>query len=101
MLVFTIGLNAGGWLIGTLLSGIIFRPTGLVVCGRWLGAKTKLTILSMHVMEASKRIFGILDFRYYALADGMKAVFKSVGKGPIIATLSESIQGEQPTLFGL
>jgi len=67
----------------------------------WLGAKTKLTILSMHVMEASKRIFGIPDFRYYALADGMKAVFKRIGKGPIIATLSESIQCEQPTLFGL
>lgn len=46
----------------------------------WLGTKTKLTILSMHVMEASKRIFGIPDFRYYALADGIKAVFKRIGK---------------------
>ncbi len=67
----------------------------------WLGTKTKLTILSMHVMEASKRIFGIPDFRYYALADGIKAVFKRIGKGPLITTPGELIRCEQPTLFDL
>ncbi len=65
----------------------------------WLGAKTKLAILSMHVMKASKRIFGIPDFRYYALADGIKAVFKRIGKGPLIATASDFGSYKQPTLF--
>ncbi len=49
----------------------------------WLGAKTKLEILAMHVMNAAKRIFGVPDFRYYALADGISAIFKRIGKGPI------------------
>ena len=48
----------------------------------WLGTKEKLEILSMHVRKAAKRIFGIPDFRYYALADGIKSIFQKVGKGP-------------------
>jgi len=49
----------------------------------WLGTRTKLNILAMHAMNAAKRIFGIPDFRYYALADGIRAIFKRVGKGPL------------------
>ncbi len=49
----------------------------------WLGAKTKLNILAMHAANAAKRIFGIPDFRYYALADGILAIFKRIGKGPL------------------
>ena len=49
----------------------------------WLGTTTKLNILAMHAMNAAKRIFGIPDFRYYALADGIKAIFKRIGKGLI------------------
>ena len=49
----------------------------------WLGTKTKLNILAMHAMNAAKRIFGIPDFRYYALADGISAIFKRIGKGPL------------------
>jgi len=49
----------------------------------WLGTTTKLTILAMHAMNAAKRIFGIPDFRYYALADGISAIFKRIGKGPL------------------
>ena len=49
----------------------------------WIGTTTKLTILAMHAMNAAKRIFGIPDFRYYALADGIKAIFKRIGKGPL------------------
>jgi len=49
----------------------------------WLGAKTKMEILALHVMVAAKRIFGIPDFRYYALADGIKTIFKRIGKGPL------------------
>ncbi|MCD6585074.1 MAG: hypothetical protein J7K96_04860, partial [Desulfobacteraceae bacterium] len=49
----------------------------------WLGTGTKLNILAMHAMTAAKRIFGIPDFRYYALADGISAIFKRIGKGPL------------------
>ena len=49
----------------------------------WLGTRTKLNILAMHAMRAAKRIFGIPNFRYYALADGIKAIFKRTGKGPL------------------
>jgi len=49
----------------------------------WLGEKTKLEILAMHVMEVSQRIFGVPDFKYYALADGIRVILKRVGKGPL------------------
>lgn len=49
----------------------------------WLGEKTKLEILAMHVMEVSKRIFGVPDFKYYALAEGLKTIFKRLGQGLI------------------
>lgn len=34
----------------------------------------KLEILATHLINASKRLFGIADFRYYALADGIREV---------------------------
>ncbi len=49
----------------------------------WLGTKAKLNILATHAMDAAKRLFGIPDFRYYALADGIKAIFRRVGKGTL------------------
>ena len=39
-----------------------------------LGTKMKLSILASHVLKAAKRLFGIPDFRYYAIADGMKEI---------------------------
>lgn len=51
----------------------------------WLGKKTRLNILALHTVHAAKRIFGIPDFRYYALADGIKAIFKRTGKGPLVS----------------
>ena len=61
----------------------------LVLCASyfaavWLGTRTKLNILAMHAMNAAKRIFGIPDFRYYALADGIRNIFKRIGKGPLL-----------------
>jgi len=48
-----------------------------------LGTQAKLKILALHVLKAAKRIFGIPDFRYYALADGIQAILKRIGKGPL------------------
>jgi hypothetical protein len=38
----------------------------------YLGIKTKLRVLARHVLKATHRLFGIPDFRYYALADGIR-----------------------------
>lgn len=47
----------------------------------YLGSRAKLEILAANVLKAAKRIFGIPDFRYYALADGIKEVLSRAGKG--------------------
>ncbi len=66
----------------------------------WLGAKTKLEILALHVMDAAKRLFGIPDFRYYALADGISAIFKRIGKGPLHRQDDPMNPTAQLNLFG-
>ena len=38
----------------------------------YLGLRTKLRVLARHVMVASRRLFGIPDFHFYALADGIR-----------------------------
>jgi hypothetical protein len=38
----------------------------------YLGLHMKLRVLAGHVLRASKRVFGIPDFRLYALADGIR-----------------------------
>lgn len=46
-----------------------------------IGYKPKLQILALHALNAAQRIFGIPDFRYYALADGIKAILTRSGHG--------------------
>ena len=50
----------------------------------WLGEGLKLGILVHHALKASKRLFVIPNFRYYALADGIKA-FLEGGQTPFRA----------------
>jgi hypothetical protein len=40
-----------------------------------LGRRTKLKVLVGHALAAAKRLFGIPDFCYYAVADGLHAIF--------------------------
>jgi hypothetical protein len=40
-----------------------------------LDGSEKLKILVGHVLKAAKRVFGIPDFKYYALSDGLKKLF--------------------------
>ena len=51
----------------------------------WIGTKVKLEILASHVLLAAKRLFGIPDFRYYAISDGIKNVLTRAGQGIIIS----------------
>ncbi len=39
-----------------------------------LGTRIKLDILATHLLSAAKRLFGIPNFRLYALADGIREV---------------------------
>jgi hypothetical protein len=43
----------------------------------YLGKAVKLKILVQHLHRAAKRIYGIPEFRYYALADGIKQILYS------------------------
>jgi len=56
----------------------------------------KLKIMTGHVLKQAKRVFGVPDFKYYALGDGISAVFKrSPGKlGPLKPPRIDSIQLE-------
>lgn len=40
----------------------------------YLGQQTKLAVLCHHALRAAKRFFGIPDFRYYAIADGISEI---------------------------
>lgn len=43
----------------------------------YLGLKTKLRVLARHVLRAARRLFGIPDFRFYALAAGIQEFFSA------------------------
>lgn len=47
-----------------------------------LGKKIRLRILAQHILTASRRIFGIPEFRYYALADGIRQALFGSSRGP-------------------
>lgn len=47
----------------------------------YLGMKERLKILVGHAMKAAKRLFGIPDFNYYCIAEGMKAILNRVNPG--------------------
>ena len=46
----------------------------------YLGIKTKLRVLARHVLRAARRLFGIPDFRFYALADGIRELLLAIRK---------------------
>jgi len=52
-----------------------------------LGTRIKLSILATRAMTAAKRFFGVPDFRYYAIADGIREIFQRCprpGSAPLI-----------------
>lgn len=66
----------------------------------YLGFRAKMEILVTHVLKASKRIFGIPDFRYYAIADGIRELLNKYDKG-IVKSPALITHNKQPTLFDL
>ena len=60
-----------------------------------LGQQTKLAILCHHALKASKRLFGIPDFRFYAIADGIREILFGRRRPPFAfaqAPLEDSAQ---------
>ena len=45
----------------------------------WLGESLKLAVLATRVTQVAKRLFGVPDFHYYALADGIATLFSRLG----------------------
>jgi hypothetical protein len=57
----------------------------------YLGRRTKLKILACHMLDAAQRIYGIPEFRLYALADGINQILFSSNRslGPPSVQLGE------------
>jgi hypothetical protein len=64
-----------------------------------VGYKPKLQILALHALNAAQRIFGIPNFRYYALADGIKEILSKAAHGIMRKKTDESGQPPQLSLF--
>jgi hypothetical protein len=65
----------------------------------YLGIKTKLRVLARHVLKAARRLFGIPDFRFYALADGIRELLFGRQKGLDGFTQMLKIENQQLSLF--
>jgi len=65
----------------------------------YLGIKTKLRVLARHVLKAARRLFGIPDFRFYALADGIRELFFGRQIGLEGFTQMLKIENQQMSLF--
>jgi hypothetical protein len=66
----------------------------------YLGVRTKLRVLAGHVLKAARRIFGIPEFRFYALADGIKEYLFGQKRGLYGCFLSPSSEtGQRWLLF--
>jgi hypothetical protein len=67
----------------------------------YLGLRMKLRVLAGHVLRASKRVFGIPDFRLYALADGIRQFLYSQTQGLKRFLEQQNPIQIQPMLFDL
>ena len=75
----------------------------LVLCAMYfaavyLGDRARLRILAHHALVAARRLFGIPDFRYYALADGIRRLLETVRK-PFVVHGTTGPPGSQTLLF--
>jgi hypothetical protein len=48
-----------------------------------LGERLQVAVLARRVLKAAKRIYGVPAFHCYALADGIAAILKRAGQGPL------------------
>jgi len=67
----------------------------------YLGLKMKLRVLARHVLRAARQVFGIPDFRLYALADGIKHFLFNRTRGPRLSLPPPKPRFVQRLLFDL
>ena len=65
----------------------------------YLDSRPKLEIMAVHIMKTAKRIFGIPDFRFYALADGIGKILDRTDNGPYKKTFLPQKGPKQLFLF--
>lgn len=58
-----------------------------------LDTETKLKVMVAHVLKQAKRVFGVPDFKYYAISDGLANIFR---RSPGTAPDKNVTQKEQP-----
>ena len=64
----------------------------------WLGKSLRKSILVGNITRVSKRLFGVVEFHYYAIADGIAALLRRFGKwhgawnGPARNTVSHQME---------
>jgi len=64
----------------------------------YLGDRARVRILAHRALTAGRRLFGIPDFRYYALTDGIKRLLEALRR-PFVARLVLDPSPLQPNLF--
>jgi phosphoglycerol transferase MdoB-like AlkP superfamily enzyme len=59
--------------VGIVLAVVYFTAV-------WLGESLKMSVLLTKATSMAKRFFGVPDFHYYAIADGVGALLRNLGK---------------------
>ena len=67
----------------------------------YIGYKPKMEILALHALKAAGRIFGIPNFRYYALADGIREILSKAAHGIMHKKTDNAGHPPQLSLFSL
>ena len=67
----------------------------------YLGQQTKLAILCHHALKAAKRLFGIPDFRYYAIADGIRTILAGRQRPAFDFAREPAADSAQPDMLDL
>lgn len=60
------------------MMAIVLATAFFAAC--WLGESVRRGILVRNITRISKRLFGVPDFHYYAIADGIATLFNRCGK---------------------
>lgn len=76
-------------MMGILLLSLYF-------IGVHIGAQLRLDILSGHIIHAAKRFYGVTEFCYYALADGVGALLSRIQPNALSPPAQDSPQQPLP-----
>jgi len=61
-----------------------------------LDTRSKLRVMAGYVLKAAKRVFGIPDFHYYAISDGLKSIFERHPGRPVMPSVYDGRRFQVP-----